>query len=398
MAFSLLALSVALVAAAPPQPPWPSPLPAFASSWFGGSLDYKEWQNPSQMAQLSQYKAILTSWILPTNHTFTNATAIASEQAVKLKEAFGANGTTVFTYQSGILAPAFYPENKVLMDDPATYGDFFLRQNDGSFMSSETYCSQTHTTPAQDPGCLSYMWNWCNESAIDWYVHKVLGGMVTDSSGKGLNFDGVFLDNSDEFNPRGSSNGACDAHNATMSVHIETAKFFQSVGKWPIFSTTNSGASMQAEADLLWAAGAGFSKFWESWNPSLGAIVQLYNETEYGLPTVVHATSHGWPFERKPAISLNDSLASFLVATGGAPHSYFQYSSGWYDSDFHWSPLFGQKYGTAVAPPTITKYGNMSAPGEIWERKFSTGVVASVNCTPPDPHKFAWCKGSITFP
>lgn len=391
-------LSIALwrlTCAAPPRftPDWPAPAPAFASSWFGGSLTEAEWQSPSQMSQLRKYKAVLTSWILPFGN-FTNATAIASSQAVILKEALG-DGTAVFTYQSGLLAPGFYPENLRVVSDSNRYGDFFLRASNGSFLVSDTYCSQAHADPAASPGCVAYLWNWCNESAVDYYVHTVLGALVTGPAGEGLGYDGVFLDNSDEFSTSQAANAHCDAANATMRVHTETAKFFETVGKWPIFSSTVSGAAMQSEAEQLWAAGVGFSKFWESWNPSASAMSQLFNETQMGLPTVVHATAHGWPFQHKPSILLRDALAAFLVATGGARYSYFQYSSGWFDADWSWDPLFDAEYGTASGPPAVTHYGNASDLGEVWTRPFSSGVVVRVNCTPPS-FKIAWCVGNIT--
>jgi hypothetical protein len=123
---------------------------------------------------------------------------------------------------------------------------------------------------------------------------------------------------------------------------------------------------------------------------------QLLNETQLGLPTVVHATAHGWPFEHKPPISLLDALAAFLVASGGAPYTYFQYSSGWFDRDWAWDPLFDKEYGSAASAPVITPYGNASDAGEVWVRAFSSGAVVSVNCTPPSL-KIAWCVGNITF-
>lgn len=381
--------------AEPPfEPAWPPPAPTFASSWFGGSLTATEWQSPSQLAQLRKYTSVLTSWILPFGN-FSNATSIAASQAVALKGLLGA-GTAVFTYQSGTLAPGFYPENAAIMADTATYGDFFLRAPSGDFLNSTTYCDQTNEDPMTHPGCVAFLWNWCNASAVDYYVHVVLGGLVADSAGRGLGYDGVFLDNSDDFTTRGAGNADCDPVNASIGVHVATGRFFATVGKWPVFSTTVTGDRMAAEAAALWAAGVGFSKFWESWNPSIGAMQQLYNETSMGVPTVVHATVHGWPFSHKPPITLVNALAAFLVATGGANWTYFQYSKGWYDADWEWNALFDHEYGVAVGPPVITPYGNASDPGEMWVRAFTSGAVASVNCTPPS-FKLAWCEGTITL-
>ena len=58
----------------PVTPPWPSPLPAFGSSWFGGSLTAFEWENPAELAKLRKYKMVLTGWMeLLTVNNYTNA-------------------------------------------------------------------------------------------------------------------------------------------------------------------------------------------------------------------------------------------------------------------------------------------------------------------------------------
>jgi len=112
------------VNALPPfHPDWPAPAPAFASSWFGGSLTEAEWQDPNQMTQLRKYKAVLTSWILPFGN-FVNATAIASSQAVILKESLGQRNRRLHV-PIRHSRPGFYPENQVVMNDTDLYGDFF---------------------------------------------------------------------------------------------------------------------------------------------------------------------------------------------------------------------------------------------------------------------------------
>jgi len=156
-----------------------------------------------------------------------------------------------------------------------------------------------------------------------------------------------------------------------MRVHTETARFLQTVGKWPIFSSTLSGSAMQGEVEqFVGLQGLGSPS---SGNPgirSAAALSQLFNETRLGLSTVDPRTAHGWPFQHKPPIALLDALAAFLVATGGAPCTYFQYSKGWFDADWSWDPLFDQEYGTATSPPVITQYGDAGDLGEVWERMF----------------------------
>eukprot|EP01046_Picozoa_sp_COSAG06_P050558 COSAG06_NODE_8039_length_2292_cov_2.000912_2_plen_125_part_00 len=104
---------------------------------------------------------------------------------------------------------------------------------------------------------------------------------------------------------------------------------------WPVFSFSPK----PAERDAIWDAGVGFSKFYEYFAPSLSSMQQLLNDTEMGLPTIVHAPT---AVKRRPGISLRDALAAFLVSTGGASHSYFQYSAAnWVvDSSWKWDPLF----------------------------------------------------------
>ena len=88
------------------------------------------------------------------------------------------------------------------------------------------------------------------------------------------------------------------------------------------------------------------------------------------------------------------------MGSGNAAHSYYEYSSGWYDNNWRWDPLFDIDFGAATGPPTVTKYGvNATAPetGEVWVREFDSGnVTVRVNCTPPEM-RIAWCIGNITW-
>jgi hypothetical protein len=163
------------------------------------------------------------------------------------------------------------------MKDPQ-YSDFFLKDSTGKFIVYDGYCSQARVTPADYPTCIGYYWNWCNETAVDAYLNKVLRAIIADPSGKPYAYDGVFLDNSDGFNPRQSSNAKCDAKTADVNVHIKTGKLFQKFGKWPILSSTGGGGSV-SETDALWAAGVGFTKFYEYFAPTSSSILELLNDT-----------------------------------------------------------------------------------------------------------------------
>ena len=150
-----------------------------------------------------------------------------------------------------------------------------------------------------------------------WYVTKVMRPMVADADGQPYDFDGVFLDNSDNFRPPRGSTIRCDLSNATLNVHIALGKMLQQLKKWPVYSFSPK----PAERDAIWAAGVSFAKFYEYFTPSLASMEELYNDTALGLPTIVHAPTS---VKRHPGINVRDAVAAFLVATGGAPYAYFQ--------------------------------------------------------------------------
>ena len=401
----MLALVALATAAGPPlTPPWPSPQPRFASSWFGANMKAYEFEDPKELAELRKYTQVLASWPeLGRTSKFSNATAVAWYDAERMKALLGAN-VSVFTYQSMWVAAAFYPEVLALMDQPdksvapvpsAIYSDFFLKAKDGSYSgyNYSGYCSQAKVTDVQIPTCTGYYWNWCNSSALDYYVNTVLKAMVAQPDGKtGRLFDGVFFDNSDNFiaQARRSLNGKCDATNATMRVHVAAAKLLQRYGKWPIFSFSPK----PTEVEALWSAGVGFTKYYEYFTPTTSSMTKLLNDTEAGLPTVVHAPTY---VKRHPPIHLQDVIAAYLIGAGAATHSYFQYSvANWVvDSSWKWDPLYKENFGLATGPPTVTAYG-ANGTGQVWRRSFASGAVATLNCT--GNKKIPWCTGNVTLP
>jgi hypothetical protein len=231
-AAAAVAAAAAAVPAGVPAPQWPSPLPAFPSSWFGANMKSFEFEDPKELTQLKQYKQVLASWpelVLSSN--FSNGTLIAVEDATRMKALLGPS-TSVFTYQSMWVAAGFYDEVWPLMQDLEQYGGFFVRNADDTLATYTGYCSQVaqggrvEVNATSFPRCLGYYWNWCNETAVDWYVTKVMHPMVADSDGKRYDYDGVFLDNSDNFRPPRGSKAQCDIANATLGVHIALGKMF----------------------------------------------------------------------------------------------------------------------------------------------------------------------------
>ena len=126
------------------------------------------------------------------------------------------------------VAAGYYDEVWELMQDPEQYGGFF---EDPKLANYTGYCTQVaqgaglpNVTPENYPRCLGYYWNWCNETAVDYYVNTVMRAMVADPSGTPYDFDGVFLDNSDNFRPPRASKIQCDSTKAKLNVHIALGK------------------------------------------------------------------------------------------------------------------------------------------------------------------------------
>jgi len=365
----------------PAQPPFPAPNPVFPTAWFGGNGNAFEYQDAKQIDSMRGYRAVFVSWPeMMTKSNWSNGTEVMAAACEGFKDALGANGTAVFGYNQGQVAPLFYPEVLELTKDLDTYGDYFLGYNktQGNVtMVSDTFCSQMKVTPdtPETENCVAYYWNLCNDDAVDYYVNTVLGNMVS-KDGKRRNMDGLFIDWAGNF--RDSS---CPGQ--AMKVHLKTFQLLQKYRMWPIFSL----AGTTAEAAELWSAGVGYTQFTEYWTPSDAGIGSLYNLTEVmGVPSVVHTPIiHA----RSPHTAILDAVAGYLIGAAGAQHSYLMYGTSWTsDRGWPWSPLFDIEYGKPLGPPTRSVVG----PNVVWERRFASGAVATVTCPP----KSRSCPGNIT--
>lgn len=366
----------------PAQPPFASASPIFPTAWFGADPKAFEYQNPQKLKQMGGYRAIFMSWpemMLAAN--WTNGTEIMAAACEGFKDALGPNGTVVFGYNQGQVAPLFYPEVVALTKDLPKYGDYFLGYDKATGQitkNSTTFCDQMGVKPdtPETKGCLAYYWNLCNDEAVDYYIDTVLGNMVS-KHGKRRNMDGLFIDWSGNFR-----DNACPGQ--AMKVHVKTFQLLQKYRMWPVFSLSAS----TKEATSLWDAGVGYTQFTEYWTPSDSGIGTLYNLTEVmGVPSVVHTPIiHA----RSPHTAIVDAVAGYLIGAGGASHSYLMYGTSWTsDRGWPWSPLFDVKYGHPLGPPkrSMVAGGNI-----VWERRFSSGAVATVTCTP----KSRSCPGNIT--
>eukprot|EP00038_Savillea_parva_P010380 m.189915 g.189915 ORF g.189915 m.189915 type:complete len:412 (-) comp17888_c0_seq1:248-1483(-) len=365
----------------PGQPPFPTPLPVFPTAWFGADPTAFEYQDPAKLKQMSGYRAIFMSWAeMMIGANWTNGTEIMAAACEGFKDALGPNGTAVFGYNQGQVAPLFYPEVLTLTQDLSKYGDYFLGYDNATntlTMNSTTFCAQMYVKPdtPQTKNCLSYYWNFCNEDAVDYYINTVLTNMIS-KNGQRRNMDGLFIDWAGNFNDKQCPGQA-------MKVHLLTFQLLQKYQMWPVFSL----AGTTEEAALLWNAGVAYTQFTEYWTPSDGGISQLYNLTEVmGVPSVVHTPII---HPRAPHTAIMDAVAGFLIGAGGANHSYLMYGTSWTsDKGWPWSPLFDIEYGKPTGPPTRTMDGNNT----VWQRHFTSGAVATVTCPP----KSRSCPGNIT--
>ena len=325
------------------------------------------------------YRAIYVSWAeMMVAANWTNGTEVMATACEGFKDALGDNGTAVFGYNQGQVAPLFYPEVLALAQDLPKYGDYFLGYNKAfnNATLSGTFCEQMGLKPPYaTPTCQALYWNFCNDDAVDYYVDTVLQSMVS-KNGKRRNFDGLFIDWSGNFRDN-------ECPGQAMKVHLKTFQLLQKYEMWPTFSL----AGTTEEAASLWNAGVGYTQFTEYWTPSDAGIGALYNLTEVmNVPSVVHTPIiHA----RAPHTAIMDAVAGYLIGAGGASHSYLMYGTSWVsDRGWPWSPLFDVEYGKPLGPPTRTVSGNDT----IWERHFSSGAVATVTCPP----KSRSCPGNIT--
>lgn len=373
----------------PSQPPFPSPFPVFPTAWFGANPHAFEYKDPRMLAKMSGYRAIFMSWAeMLTASNWKNGTEIMAEACTGFKNALGPNGTAVFGYNQGQVAPSFYPEVLALTSDLDKYGDYFLGYNASAKsvdQISGTFCAQMGIKPPYtDPdsrNCVSYFWNFCNDDAISYYVNVVIGNMVS-VGGKRRNFDGLFIDWAGNFR---DDRAPTYCPGQAMKVHQKTFELLQRYQMWPVFSL----AGTTTEASVLWNASVGYTQFSEYWTPNDANIGALYNLTEVmGVPSVVHTPIiHA----RAPHTAIVDAVAGYLIGAGGATHSYLMYGTSWTsDNGWPWSPLFDIKYGKPLAPPTRTFDPKTNV--TVWERRFSSGAIATVTCGLKDRS----CPGNVT--
>ena len=185
------------------------------------------------MAQIGRYQLALFGWqTMLVADNFTDELRDIVQQARMVKQA--QPQLPVVVYIDNLRAEPFYASVLRIMHDPQ-YRDFFLRDQAG-FIPATTYCRQMQR-PATAPYCLSYYWNWFNDSAIDYYLHSVVQPIVAQSG-----FDGIFFDGGDGF-LRGTFQQAINVPaNASMAtalqqmlkVHLGMANLVTSNNKYTV--------------------------------------------------------------------------------------------------------------------------------------------------------------------
>jgi hypothetical protein len=150
---------------APAQPPFPSPGDAFPTAWFGGDGSAFEFEDPKQLNSMRGYRAVFMSWPeMMVKSNWSNGTEVMASACEGFKDALGPNGTAVFGYNQGQVAPLFYPEVLALTEDLEKYGDYFLGYDKATkkvSMNSSTFCAQMNIKAPytlETENCLALYW------------------------------------------------------------------------------------------------------------------------------------------------------------------------------------------------------------------------------------------------
>jgi hypothetical protein len=242
-------LAAAACAAAPaaavrPLPPWEYDWNSFPAAWFGANST--GWETEAQLEQLGRYQmAAFGFFDLLTMNNYTHEGAALIEQAAIVKKRHP--NVTVGIYIDNLRFEPFYDGMKVAVDDPQYRDMFLLNKSSPSHapLESETYCVQmVPKIGARDPRCLAPFWNWFNETAVDFFLDRVLAPLVAQEG-----FDVVFFDGADGFIrgarfpgswqhasnvPAGTTHA--DAVQALVRLHSRMAELCRSHGKYAILS------------------------------------------------------------------------------------------------------------------------------------------------------------------
>ena len=238
------ACAAAPAAAVRPLPPWEYDWNSFPAAWFGANST--GWETEAQLEQLGRYQmAAFGFFDLLTMNNYTHEGAALIEQAAVVKKRHP--NVTVGIYIDNLRFEPFYDGMKVAVDDPQYRDMFLLNKSSPSHapLESETYCVQmVPKIGARDPRCLAPFWNWFNETAVDFFLDRVLAPLVAQEG-----FDVVFFDGADGFIrgarfpgswqhasnvPAGTTHA--DAVQALVRLHSRMAELCRSHGKYAILS------------------------------------------------------------------------------------------------------------------------------------------------------------------
>eukprot|EP00035_Acanthoeca_spectabilis_P005398 m.113179 g.113179 ORF g.113179 m.113179 type:complete len:500 (-) comp13010_c0_seq1:102-1601(-) len=367
---------VARVQGARPLPPWPYTMPAggvHGVAWFGSNVS--GFENESQMEMLGNYSMVVFGW-----QTYLNASDFTDELELNVQQAQRVKArhpdSAVLIYIDGLRVQPFYGALKPIMRDPQ-YQDFFLRNDDG-YIPATTYCAQMHV-PVDDPRCLCWYWNWFNDSAVDYYLNKLVLPQVQKPG-----FNGVFFDGSDGF-IRGTWQQATnvppgktmqDALEAMVQVHKRGAELLYSHQKYAVYSEHLTDSTPEQQAYIFEAMkDTPYFRFYEGYRPTRAYIEEILNETQRTdspLPVIAHAGGLC-----NDSGALTDALAAYMIVAGN--YSYFMFSKGWFDSGWCWHPEYNAAYGDPLGPATTT----VTPTATIYTREYS-GSTVTVNCTVAD--------------
>ena len=350
----LLLLSRSVLAA----PIFPSMI-FFENSTLDGKANYTEDQLHHDQVQLAgHYNLAIAGWgeDSDTPPVKRHEEAKLANISALIKVSYPGTVTAVYAGQFELVDPA-YDLQREIIEQEDVYGGMFMKNDHGEFLA---------------PNGGMRIWDFRNQSAIDWHTKMVTGYFATNASG----VDAVFFDEGDSFacqydcRPHDTCKtmpSALEWHQGAIRAWVGAAKIMAQNGKRAILSSQNAFKSASPElwkerkpkgcpvpedevAAQMKAEGVPYMRFYEyflvpeqfhggsnpypsgtSWlpGPSKGQTWhlcrnQIANAIEEGLHegiNFVGAATSAWPFANRTqrVEALRFHIAAFLIARSRVP-------------------------------------------------------------------------------
>jgi len=374
----------------------------FPAAWFGANST--NWESDEELQAIGKYSMAIFGWqtlITATSWTASVYAQLTQAAIVKAKHptlpvfvytGFGnADGYNAATWDLIKGASDGCRGHQPCRKVPEPYTDWFL-ETETVPVYSMSACEQMglgYSNPPTDR-CWNPIWNVANASALDFFIERIIRPLADAPM-----IDGVFFDcfnfayqlptpwNRRAVNVANCTTAGGDGCEALLAGTIDLARriavALNSAGKVPIFSNPASFENHDKapiwldEARLL--AGLNGTTFMFNYEfmraeqmQSSGQLANMLEESLRGVPAGVHT------YLKNSTENPTAHIAAFLLVR--AEHWYFFGSTGWIDSDWHWSALYDQLSVCGKPKGAAT----VDASGAVHSRAYD-GCRVTLNCT-----------------